>query len=156
MAAHATGLERIELEQLRERIAQLFLMLEEAAADVAVPTPGEWAPAVDIAESDEAVTVRVELPGVSGGQLHVALTGTQLRISGEKQRRTLRRRGHSHLRSECSYGPFNRTLSLRRWTISMQHATAVLEKGVLVVRLPKIVERRGCEFRVPVKEKADS
>ena len=46
MAAHATGLEGIELERLRERLGQLYAILEEAAAAVAPPAPGEWAPAV--------------------------------------------------------------------------------------------------------------
>ncbi|HVG39226.1 MAG TPA: Hsp20/alpha crystallin family protein [Pyrinomonadaceae bacterium] len=152
MAAHATGLEGIELERLRERLGQLYAILEEAAAAVAPPAPGEWAPAVDLCEAEEVITVKVELPGVERERIGVTLSGSQLIISGEKNRRApSRRRGISHLCSECSSGRFSRTLPLR-WTISVREATAELRDGVLVVRLPKLKERRGAAFKIPVSE----
>ena len=149
MAAHATGLERIELERLRERLGRLYAILEEAAEAVAPPTPGSWSPPVDLCESEESVLVKVELAGVSAEQINITLTGTHLTISGEKVRRAPRKRGISHLCSECSYGNFNRTLPLR-WTISVHDASAELRHGVLVIRLPKLKERRGLAFRVPI------
>jgi HSP20 family molecular chaperone IbpA len=81
----------------------------------------------------------------------VALTNTQLRIVGEKKRVRSRQRNVSHLCSERSYGRFSRTLPLR-WTISVKDARAELSKGLLLICLPKIKDRRGGEFRVPIKE----
>jgi len=57
----------------------------------------------------------------------------------------------SHLCSERSYGHFNRVVPLR-WTISVKDATAELADGVLVIHLPKLKDRRGSEFRVPITE----
>ncbi len=152
MASHATGLERIELNSLRERLVQLFALLEEASASAPAAAPGEWSPPVDICESEDAVMVYIELPGVEAGMVSVELTGTHLRVSGEKGRRAPRRRGISHLCSERSYGRFERTLEIQRWSITASEATAELSGGVLSVKLPKLADRRGAVFKVPVKE----
>ena len=150
-AALATGLERLELERLRDRVGRLFDALQEATLTDAPAAPGAWSPPVDLCETARSVTVRVELPGVSASQIKVGLTGTHLRICGEKKKRTPRTRIISHLCSERSYGHFSRTVPLR-WTIDVREATANLANGVLTVHLPKRRDRRGAEFKVTIKE----
>ncbi len=150
-AALATGLERLELERLRDRVGRLFDALQEATLTDAPAAPGAWSPPVDLCETAEAVTVRVELPGISASQVKVGLTGTHLRICGEKKKRTPRTRIISHLCSERSYGHFSRTVPLR-WTVDVREARAELANGVLTVRLPKRRDRRGAEFKVAIKE----
>ena len=150
-AVHAVGLERLELERLRDRVGRLFDALQEATLTDAPAAPGAWSPPVDLCETCDAVTVRVELPGVTASQIKVGLTGTHLRICGEKRRRATRTRIISHLCSERSYGHFSRTVPLR-WTIDVREATAELSNGVLIVHLPKRKDRRGAEFKVTVKE----
>jgi HSP20 family protein len=153
-AVHAPGLERIELERLRDRIGLLFAALQEAAEADVPNVPGAWCPPVDLCESEEAVTVRIELPGLRAAQVKVALTNTQLRICGEKKKRVPPGRVVSHLCSERGYGPFSRTVPLR-WTIGVREATAELINGLLIVTLPKRPDRRGVEFKVPIKEVKD-
>lgn len=151
---HATGLERIELEGLRDRVGRLFDALQEAAEADAPPAPGSWSPPVDVCEGEDAITVRIELPGVRAAGIKVLLTNAQLRICGEKKKRVPRQRVVSHLCSERSYGRFTRVVTLR-WTVNVNDATAQLIDGVLVVRLPKRKDRRGAEFKVPIKENTD-
>ena len=148
---HATGLERIELEHLLERVGRLYLALQEAAEADAPPAPGSWTPPVDVYEAEDAITVRIEVPGVRAAGIKIGLTNSQLRICGEKKKRAPRQRIISHLCSERSYGRFSRIVSLR-WTINVSEATAQLNDGVLIVRLPKRKDRRGAEFKVPIKE----
>jgi HSP20 family molecular chaperone IbpA len=57
----------------------------------------------------------------------------------------------SHLCSERSYGKFSRIVPLR-WTVSARDATAEVANGMLTVSLPKIEDRRGVEFQIPVKD----
>ena len=146
-----TGLERIELEQLRDRLSRLLAALEEAMDGFAPPLPGGWTPPVDLCETEEAVMVRVELPGVEAEQIEITLTSAELRVGGEKRKPVRRRRALAHLCSERSYGNFCRAVPLQRWTIDARKATAELREGVLTVRLPKSAERRGRAFRVPIK-----
>lgn len=153
-AVHATGLERIELERLRDRVGHLFAALQEATQADVPPVPGAWLPPVDLCEMEEMVVVQVELPGVRATDIKVCLTNTQLTIQGQKKKGAPRQRVLSHLCSERSYGPFSRTIPLR-WTVSVREATAELRNGILLVRLPKLRDRRGAEFRVPVKDSSE-
>jgi Molecular chaperone (small heat shock protein) len=149
---HATGLERIELERLRDRVGRLFVALQEATETDTPLAPGAWSPPVDVYEGEDAVTICIELPGVRASEIKLGLTNSQLRICGEKKKRTPRQRVISHLCSERGYGRFSRVVTLR-WTISIADATAELTNGMLIVHLPKIKDRRGAEFKVPVKER---
>ena len=149
-AAHV-GLKRIELERLRDGVGRLYAALQEAT-EAEVPVAGaSWAPPVDLCETKNEITVRVELPGVAASQIKVGLTNTHLRICGEKKKRAPRNRIISHLCSERSYGHFSRVVPLR-WTVNVSEATAELKDGVLLVRLPKRKERRGAEFKIQIKE----
>jgi len=149
-AVRTIGLERLELQRLRDRVGRLFAALQEATEAENPLASGAWAPPVDLCEAQEAIWIRVELPGIEPEQIKVGLTNTRLRIWGEKKRRVGRRRIMSHLCSERSYGRFSRVVPLR-WTISVRDATAELENGILLICLPKIEDRRGAEFYVDVK-----
>lgn len=149
--ARATGLERLELQRLRDRVGRLFAALQEATVAEDPLASETWAPPVDLCETGKAVVVRVELPGVSADQIKIGATTTQLRIWGEKKRRKPRNRIMSHLCSERMYGKFTRLVPLR-WTLSVQDATAELENGILVVIFPKIEDRRGVEFKIAIKD----
>jgi HSP20 family protein len=147
----AAGLERIELRRLTERIGKLYSVLHEAAEAESTPLAGAWTPAVDVCETAEAICVRIEVPGVSASQIRIALNGDKIRIYGEKKKRGVRQRIISHLCSERNYGRFNRVVPLR-WTISIKETKAELRNGVLLIHLPKIKDRRGSEFRIPINE----
>jgi HSP20 family protein len=147
----ATGLERLELQRLRDRVGRLFAALQEATEADDPLASGAWAPPVDLCETDDAIFIRVELPGVNPDQIKIGVTNTQLRIWGEKKRRVRRNRIISHLCSERSYGRFSRIVPLR-WSVSVRDGTAELAKGILLVRLPKTVDRRGAEFTIEVKD----
>lgn len=147
----ATGLERLELQRLRDRVGRLFAALQEATEAENPLASGAWAPPVDLCETEKAISVRVELPGVSAEEIKIGLSNTKLRIWGEKKRRPMRRRIISYLCSERSYGKFGRVVPLR-WTISIRDASAQLGNGVLHIHLPKIEDRRGGEVVIKVND----
>ena len=149
-----TGLERLELLRLRDRVGRLFAALQEATVAEDPLASGAWAPPVDLCEATDALYVRVELPGLSAAQIQIGLTNTQLRIWGEKKRSVAAHPITSHLCSERSYGRFSRVVPLR-WPFSVRDASAELKNGLLLIRLPKIEDRRGAEFKLPVQEPTD-
>ena len=146
----AAGLERIELKQLAERVGRIYSVLREAV-EVELTPLAAFKPAADVCETADAVCVRIELPGVAANQIKVALTSEKIHIYGEKKKRNPRQKIVSHLCSERNYGRFSRIVPLR-WTISVKDTTAELKDGVLVIHLPKLKDRRGSEFKVPIKE----
>ena len=147
------GLERIELRRLTERIGWLFSLLQEAAATQTPTDAGTWSPPVDVCETTQAIHVRIELPGVPAAQIKVGIDGKRLRICGEKKKRSAGQRIISHLCSERTYGHFERAVPVR-WPIDVKGASAELSKGVLLIRLPKLNDRRGTEISIPITEKA--
>lgn len=147
----AAGLERIELKRLTERIGKLYAVLHEAAEAESTPLAGAWTPAVDVCETADAICIRIEVPGVSANQIRIALNTDKIRIYGEKKKRGVRQRIISHLCSERNYGRFHRVVPLR-WTISITDTKADLKNGVLLIHLPKIKDRRGSEYRIPINE----
>jgi len=149
--SRATGLERLELQRLRDRVGRLFAALQEATVAEDPLAAEAWAPPVDLCETVDLIVLRVELPGLTAEQVRIGATNTQLRIWGEKKRRVARNRILSHLCSERSYGRFTRIVPLR-WTVSLEEASAELANGILTISLPKIEDRRGVEFKIPVKD----
>ncbi|MBA2702277.1 MAG: Hsp20/alpha crystallin family protein [Blastocatellia bacterium] len=153
--ARATGLERLELQRLRDRVGRLFAALQEATVTEDPLASETCAPPVDLCESADAIVICVELPGLTAEQIKVGATNTQLRIWGEKKRCMPRNRILSHLCSERSFGKFCRIVPLR-WTVSIQDSEASIDNGMLVVRMPKIEDRRGVEYKIPVKDEVNS
>jgi len=147
----ATGLERLELQRLLDRVGRLYSALQEATVADDPLASGTWAPPVDLCETEKLISVRIELPGVSAEQIRIGLTNSKLRVWGDKKRRASRRRIISYLCSERSFGKFERVVPLR-WTVSIRDATAELKDGVLHLYLPKIEDRRGEEVLVTVKD----
>jgi HSP20 family protein len=148
-AVRAIGLERLELEKLRDEVERLFLALKEAAEAEVPPAPGAWRPTFDLCERKGEILVMIELAGVEESDIHLSLTNDYLKIEGEK-RCVPRTGGVSHLCSERAYGHFSRTVNLQ-WPISIHDSWAEFKDGVLHVHLPRIADRRDEEFKVPVK-----
>ncbi|HYX29689.1 MAG TPA: Hsp20/alpha crystallin family protein [Pyrinomonadaceae bacterium] len=146
----AAGLERIELKKLAERVGKIYSVLREAV-EVDVTPLAAFKPPTDVCETSDAVFVRIELPGVTANQIKLALTSEKILIYGEKKKKNPRQKIVSHLCSERNYGRFRRVVPLR-WTISVKETTAELKDGVLLIRLPKIKDRRGSEIKIPIKE----
>ena len=147
----ATGLERLEVQRLRDRVGRLYQALQEATEAENPLVSGTWAPPVDLCETEKQIWIRVELPGLTAEQIKIGICNTKLRIWGEKKRRPNRRRIISYLCSERSFGKFGRIVPLR-WTFSIREASAELCNGVLHIYLPKIEDRRGEEVLIAVKD----
>jgi len=112
------------------------------------PSPlGEVAPAIEVAETPEAVIVKAQVPGVSKEHLQVNVTDTTLTLKGEVQEDTTREDTNYHQR-EFHAGAFARTITLPT-TVQAEHATAQLRDGVLEVTIPKRGETKSKD--VPIQ-----
>ena len=68
---------------------------------------GTWEPPVDIYETDEALVLEVELPGISTDAISVELHEHTLRLRGERTREAAVT-GGQYQREEGHYGAFQR------------------------------------------------
>jgi HSP20 family protein len=108
-------------------------------------------PAVDIVEKDAAFEVTAELPGLNEKDVEVKYANGMLTISGEKQVEKEEKKKDYHL-SERRYGSFRRSFSVPVG-VDADRLEASFTKGVLTVTLPKSVEARQKEKKVPITAK---
>ena len=99
------------------------------------PLQAEFAPAVDVKETAEAVVVKAEVPGMEAKEIKIAVTGDILTIKGEKKSEREEKEGNYHL-VERSYGSFSRSLTLPA-AVDRDKIEARYDKGVLTVTCPK-------------------
>jgi HSP20 family protein len=109
---------------------------------------GECSPAIDVFESDNALEIAVDLPGVDAVAIRVLGKGDSILIAGEKAARRPRGESSFHL-VERGYGRFARVVRLAR-ACDTAKARATLNDGVLRVSVPKISERRERAILIPV------
>lgn len=97
---------------------------------------GRWfTPAVDIFEDEDAVLVRVELPGVRPEDVQIDTSRRMLTVRGERRLENAENPAGYH-RLERSFGTFLRTFQLPD-DVDGADAVAVMSDGVLTVRIPK-------------------
>ncbi|MEK6779958.1 MAG: Hsp20/alpha crystallin family protein [Candidatus Deferrimicrobiota bacterium] len=105
-------------------------------------------PPSDVHETPEAVIIRMEIPGVPAESLAVLVRGARIEVCGEKRPDTASEDA-SYLCLERSFGRFQRAFDVNG-PVNLSRMTVVLKGGVLVLHLPKILERRGRERRIPI------
>src|SRR4051794_31430815 len=64
---------------------------------------GRWSPMLDITQSDTAVTVRAEVPGVDPKDIDITVTGDRLTIAGEK-RESIEKKNQDVCQRESRFG----------------------------------------------------
>jgi HSP20 family protein len=124
----------------------------EAEAFLDSLTLGTWLPNVDLCETNELYTVRVELPGVDLKDISLTIRDAVVRVSGVKREPNVSQKLLCYYCLERRYGKFLREINLES-VVDARRATAELDNGVLIVELPKLVERRGRVLEIPIVRK---
>jgi|GEM_PF-94369 len=92
-------------------------------------------PALDVDETEEAFEISAELPGVAEEDIDISVTDNVLTIHGEKQQSSKREEADRRI-SECSYGVYERSLSLP-FKCEAKSIKADYDNGVLHLVIPK-------------------
>jgi len=109
-----------------------------------------WSPALDVAENEREVTVRVEIPGVDPKDLDITVAGGQLTLAGEKKEST-EQSGKDFYHTETRYGSFRRSIPLPE-AVDPQQVDAEYSNGVLLIRLKKSSSTPSKRIEVKVKQ----
>ena len=94
-----------------------------------------WAPSVDVSETDNGFEVRAELPGVAKDDLHVSVKDNLLTLSGEKRQEKVDDT-QNYRRVERRYGTFQRKFALPS-EVETDDIKAEFSDGVLTLSIPK-------------------
>lgn len=108
-----------------------------------------WAPALDLYEDKDHLTVKAELPGMNKDDIDIAIEDGVLSISGERKHEEKHTESESY-RSERFYGRFNRSLTLPK-PVDVDKVKAAYKDGVLTVTLPKTEAAKPKQIEVNIK-----
>jgi len=109
-------------------------------------------PKIDVAESQDAVEVTAELPGIEAKDVDVTHVDDVLTIRGEKKsERDEEDKDKNWHVVERSYGSFSRAIPLP-FDPDAAKVEAKFDKGVLRIRLPKPAEATKKEQKIEIKK----
>ncbi len=110
---------------------------------------GTWVPPVDVAETQEKILVRVEVPGMKQEDIQIEFENGLLTLKGERKL-VKEDNGLTYHRVERAYGNFNRTFTLPR-TVDPEKISASYRDGVLEIEVPKKEEAKPKQIKIEVK-----
>lgn len=108
----------------------------------------DWAPSVDISETDAAYLVRAEIPGVKKEDVEVTIQDGMLTIQGERKQET-EEKGKKFHRVERCYGSFMRSFQMPD-DADAEKVTAEFKDGMLNITLTKSEKAKPRQVNVSV------
>lgn len=96
---------------------------------------------LEIAESDEAVSVRAEVPGFTANELNIQVEGNRLTIAGKHESKEEMKKGKT-IYSECSAHQILRSVQLPS-AVDTTKVNANLMNGILHIELPKALRTKN-------------
>jgi len=107
-------------------------------------------PPVNVAETEKAWIVTLDLPGLDEKDIQVQLMGRQLVVSGERKWEAEQKDKEFH-RRESQYGAFQRVIELPENTRAEADAlVASYKRGILEIMVPKVEPTPA--KKIPVKK----
>ncbi|MHA1572582.1 MAG: Hsp20/alpha crystallin family protein [Alphaproteobacteria bacterium] len=109
---------------------------------------GKIVPELDVRETDTAIIVEAELPGVDEKDISVTVANGYLTIKGEKHSES-EQSEESYYVAERSFGSFERSLRLPD-SVDESKIEASFDRGVLKVMAPKSAEAQKPERKISI------
>lgn len=105
-------------------------------------------PAVELSETDDAVALKLEVPGMRAEDLDIQVTREAVYIKGERKQEIVS--GDKGItRSEFRYGKFQREIALPS-SVNNTNVTAEYKDGILHLILPKAEEQKNKVVKVNI------
>jgi HSP20 family protein len=108
-----------------------------------------WRAPLDLFETQEAIVVELEVPGVDPAELEISVQGDVLTLAGEKHAVERKEEGRVTY-TERVQGSFRRQIQLPS-EVEADQAEATHAHGVVTIRLPKTVAVRPRRIEVKAK-----
>lgn len=133
-----------------------WLAVQRAMDRMMTPwTAPEWAAnietALDMYETDEAVVIKLSVPGWKPEDIQVSITGDTLTLKGETHTENEHKDAtRTYIRRERRSGSFQRVITLPG-SLNADGAVAEFENGLLTLTVPKAEEAKARTIQVKSK-----
>ncbi|MDZ8034125.1 MAG: Hsp20/alpha crystallin family protein [Nostoc sp. DedQUE08] len=109
-------------------------------------------PAAELHETDDAIHLKLELPGLEAKDLDIQVTQDAVHISGERKSET-KTQDKGITKSEFYYGKFQRVIPLSA-RVQNTNVTADYKDGILNLTLPKTEQEKNKVVKVNLEQPA--
>jgi len=138
-----------ELEEVSTRLNRIFgRSLARSESGNEMLAVADWAPSVDISETDSAYLIKGEIPGVKKEDVKVTVQDGMLTIQGERKQEK-EEKGKKFHRVECSYGSFVRSFRVPD-DADENKVKAEFKDGMINITLPKSEKAKPKAIEVSV------
>ena len=137
-----------ELEDISTRLNRFFNETPARTTDGDGLFFADWAPPVDIEETEKEYLIKAELPGIPKENVKVEMLDGVLTIEGERKTEKEEKNKKLH-KVERSYGKFVRQFSLPN-EVEAAKIQAEFKEGMLNVHLPKTAAAKPKAIEVKV------
>jgi HSP20 family protein len=124
-----------EMRELSDRFSRMFETSALSTSDEQSLMNVDWAPAVNVSETDKAYLIKADLPEVKREDVKLTLDDGMLTLEGER-RQEKREDKEKYHRVESSYGRFQRRFTLPD-DAEAERVEAQYKDGTLTVTIPK-------------------
>jgi HSP20 family protein len=126
-------------------------LLKEDLSDEQVSSQGghTYVPQADVYETAHEIIVLVDLPGISKENVDLFISGTKIIIEAIKRDKKTPRNARYYC-IERLFGKVQRTVDIPA-PVHTGKVEAIMQNGVLVIRMPKIEDRRGSKRRIEIR-----
>jgi HSP20 family protein len=130
---------------------QNFRFFEDAVTRLMNEPRGSrpWSPAVDIFETEDALTLRADLPDVKTEDIDIRVENNTLTLKGSRKFEKEENAKGYH-RIERSYGDFLRSFAVPP-TVETDKVAAEYKNGVLTITLPKKETAKPRQVKVAIQ-----
>jgi HSP20 family protein len=135
--------------RLRDDLNRLFDERVFGRGPLSAWLTGRQFPRVNVSETEDALVVECEVPGLSKDDLDISIESGILTVRGEIKRDE-DRKPESYHRRERGAGPFERSIELPA-KVDVEKVSAKLTDGILTIELPKHPESKPKTIEVKVK-----
>ncbi len=136
-----------DVKNLQVQLNRLFEPFARFATGEEELVSGTWVPPVDVAETQEKIVVRAEVPGMKQEDISIEFENGLLTIKGE--RKLEKNEGVTWHRVERIYGNFRRSFTLPR-SVDPEKIAASYREGILEVEVPKREEAKPKHIKIAV------
>ena len=132
-----------EMEALQRDMNRMF---EAMASDN--NSMKSFMPPAEMEQTEDAVYLRIEVPGMKAEDLDVQVTREAVMINGERKSES-KSRSNGMTRSEFRYGSFSRTIPLPI-PVDNDRVRGDYQDGILTLELPKLQEQKSKVTKVSI------
>jgi HSP20 family protein len=137
-----------ELEDMQTRLNRFFGDAPMRTFEADAPFFADWAPPVDVEETDKEYLIKAELPEIAKENVKVEMLDGVLTIEGERKQEK-EETNKKFLKVERLYGKFVRQFALPA-EVEAARIQAEFKDGVLNVHLPKTAAAKPKAIEVKV------